>query len=101
MWHDEKKHYLINGARMNQIIITLQMISDKFPAIGSFNRFIQNLKDMRPYTDMLDEFVCGDQKKLPDTKRSVGKGDSMTLDEMMADLELRFIKKTDEENGKN
>ena len=33
MWHDEKKHYLINGARINQIIITLQMISDKFPEL--------------------------------------------------------------------
>jgi len=101
MWHDENKHYLISGKRLNQVIITLQMISDKFPAVGSFNRFIQYLKDMRSYNDILDEFVYGDQKKLPDSKKPIGKRDSMTLDEMMNDLELRYMNKKDEEDGED
>ena len=101
MWHDEKKHYLISGKRLNQIIVTLQMVSDKFPDIGSFNRFIQDLKDMRSYNEMLDEFIFGNQKTLPNQKKPIGKRDTMTLDEMMKDLEMRFMNKKDEEDREN
>jgi len=103
MWHEGKKHFLISGDRLNQVIITLQMVSNKFPDIGSFNRFIQYLKDMRPYEDMLNEFIYGDQKKLPDSKKPIGERDSMTLDEMMKDLELRFMnkKKDEDEDGED
>ena len=97
MWKDPEKHFLIQGKQLNMIIATLQMVSDKFPDIGSFNRFIQNLKDMRAYNDMLDEFIFGDQNTMPDEKKPVGERDSMTLDEMMADLELRFMNKKDED----
>ena len=56
---------------------------------------------MRPYDDMLDEFIMGDQSKLPDNKKPIGERDSMTLDEMMADLQLRFMNKEDERDGED
>jgi|TARA_R110000803_G_scaffold184189_1_gene246526 hypothetical protein len=101
MFKEPNKHFLISGKKLNMIIMTLQMVSDKFPKIGSFNRFIQDLKDMRPYDDMLDEFIMGDQSKLPDNKKPIGERDSMTLDEMMADLQLRFMNKEDERDGED
>ena len=45
--------------------------------------------------------MYGDQKKLPDSKKPIGKRDSMTLDEMMNDLELRYMNKKDEEDGED
>ena len=101
MFKEPNKHFLISGKKLNMIIMTLQMVNDKFPKIGSFNRFIQDLKDMRPYDDMLDEFIMGDQSKLPDNKKPIGERDSMTLDEMMADLQLRFMNKEDERDGED
>ena len=74
------------------------MMSDKYPDIQKLNNFVQSLKDMRSYDDMLDEFIFGDQKSYPKDKRSVGQRDSMTLDEIMNDLQLRFM---DKRNGED
>ena len=76
MYLDDGKSYLLFGKQINQIIMVLQMVSDKYPDIKNINRFIQNLKDMRAYEDMLDEFIFGDQKTYPDDKRPVGSKDA-------------------------
>ena len=101
MYLDDNKSYLIFGKQLNQIIMVLQIMSDKFPDVQKMNRFIQNLKDMRAYEDMLDEFIFGDQKTYPDDKRPVGSKDVMTLDEIMNDLQLRFMDERDKNNGKD
>ncbi len=98
MFVDDNKSYLIFGKQLNHIIIILQMMSDKYPDIQKLNNFVQSLKDMRPYDDMLDEFIFGDQKSYPIDKRPIGKRDSMTLDEIMNDLQLRFM---DKRNGED
>ena len=101
MYLDDGKSYLLFGKQINQIIMVLQMVSDKYPDIKNIIRFIQNLKDMRAYEDMLDEFIFGDQKTYPDDKRPVGSKDVMTLDEIMNDLQLRFMDERDKNNGKD
>ena len=98
MYHNDSKSFLLFGKQMNQIIAILQMVSDKNPDIQKLNEFIQYLKDMVPYEDMLDSFVFGDQETMPDEVRPVGSRDAMTLEEMMDDLQLRFM---DKRNGKN
>ena len=98
MYHNDSKSFLLFGKQMNQIIAILQMVSDKNPDIQKLNEFIQYLKDMVPYEDMLDSFVFGDQETMPDEVRPVGSKDAMTLEEMMDDLQLRFM---DKRNGKN
>jgi hypothetical protein len=52
---------------------------------------------MVPYDDMLNSFMFGDQETMPDEQRTVGRKDVMTLDEMMDDLQLKFM---DKRNGK-
>jgi len=101
MWHEDKKHYLLSGQQLNQILAMLQMISDRNPDIEKLNEFIRNLKDLRAYNDILDEFIFSNQKKLPDEIKPVGEKDSMTLDEMLAGLELRLMNARDKDNGKN
>ena len=98
MYHNDSKSFLLFGKQMNQIIAILQMVSDKNPDIQKLNEFIQYLKDMIPYEDMLDSFVFGDQETMPDEVRPVGSKDAMTLEEMMDDLQLRFM---DKRNGSN
>ena len=98
MYHNDSKSFLVFGKQMNQIIAILQMVSDKNPDIQKLNEFIQYLKDMVPYEDMLNSFVFGDQETMPDEVRPVGSKDAMTLEEMMDDLQLRFM---DKRNGKN
>jgi|TARA_B100000424_G_C22779436_1_gene419221 hypothetical protein len=98
MYHNDSKSFLLFGQQMNQIIAILQMVSDKNPDIQKLNEFIQYLKDMVPYEDMLDSFVFGDQETMPDDVRPIGHRDAMTLEEMMDDLQLRFM---DKRNGSN
>ena len=93
MYHNDSKSFLLFGKQMNQIIAILQMVSDKNPDIQKLNEFIQYLKDMIPYEDMLDSFVFGDQETMPDEVRPIGQRDSMTLEEMMDDLQLKFMDK--------
>ena len=101
MYHEDSKSFLVFGKQMNQIISILQMVSDRNPDIQKLNEFIQHLKDMVPYDDMLNSFIYGDQKTMPDEVRAVGQRDAMTLEEMMDDLQLRFLDGRDKDNGKN
>ena len=97
MYHEDSKSFLLFGKQLNQIIAILQMMSDKNPDIQPLNDFIQYLKDMNPYDDMLNGFIFGDQETIPDDVRTVGRKDTMTLEEMMDDLQLKFM---DKRNGK-
>ena len=93
MYHEDSKSFLLFGKQLNQIIAILQMMSDKNPDIQPLNEFIQYLKDMNPYDDMLNGFIFGDQETMPDEVRPIGKRDAMTLEEMMDDLQLKFMDK--------
>ena len=93
MYHEDSKSFLLFGKQLNQIIAILQMMSDKNPDIQPLNEFIQYLKDMVPYDDMLNGFIFGDQETIPDDVRPVGTRDVMTLDEMMDELQLKFMNK--------
>ena len=97
MYHEDSKSFLLFGQQLNQIIAILQMVSDKNPNIQKLNDFIQYLKDLNSYEDMLNGFIFGDQETIPDEIRPIGQRDSMTLEEMMDDLQLKFM---DKRNGK-
>ena len=98
MYHEDSKSFLLFGQQLNQIIAILQMVSDKNPNIQKLNDFIQHLKDLNSYEDMLNGFIFGDHETIPDEIRPIGQRDSMTLEEMMDDLQLKFM---DKRNGKN
>ena len=93
MYHEDSKSFILFGKQLNQIIAILQMVSDRNPDIQKLNEFIQYLKDMVPYDDMLNGFIFGDQETIPDEIRVRGQRDVMTLDEMMDDLQLKFMDK--------
>ena len=69
MYHEDSKSFLLFGQQLNQIIAILQMVSDKNPDIQKLNDFIQYLKDLNSYEDMLNGFIFGDQETIPDEVR--------------------------------
>ena len=93
MYHKDDKSFLVFGKQLNQIIAILQMVSDRNPDIQKLNEFIQYLKDLNSYEDILNGFIYGDQETIPDEIRPIGQRDSMTLEEMMDDLQLKFMDK--------
>jgi hypothetical protein len=56
---------------------------------------------MRSYEDMLEDFIFGDQQTYPKDKTEPSSRDTFTLEEMMNDLQLRFMDERDKRNGKN
>ena len=54
MYHEDSKSFLVFGKQLNQIIAILQMVSDKNPDIQKLNEFIQYLKDLNSYEDLLN-----------------------------------------------
>lgn len=101
MWKEDSKSFLVFGHQLNQIIAVMQMVSDNYPDIKRLNRLIRQLIEMRSYEDMLDDFVFGDQKTYPKDKTEPSSKDTFTLEEMMNDLQLRFMDERDKRNGKN
>ena len=101
MWKDDSKSYLVFGHQLNQVIAVLQMVSDNYPNLKKLNTFVRQLIEMRPYDDMLDEFIFGDQKSYPKDKTEPSSKDVMTLEDIMNDLQLRFMDARDKDNGKN
>ena len=93
MYHEDSKSFLVFGKQLNQIIAILQMVSDRNPDIQKLNEFIPYLKDLNSYEDILNGFIYGDQETIPDEIRPIGQRDSMTLEEMMDDLQLKFMDK--------
>ena len=94
MWHEDKKHYLLSGQQLNQILAMLQMISDRNPDIEKLNEFIRNLKDLRAYNDILDEFIFSEDvadaaifmlkntNRLDNTHYNVGTGVDTSIREL-------------------
>ena len=96
MYLDDNKSYLIFGKQLNQIIMVLQIMSDKFPDVQKMNSFIQSLKDMRSYDDMLDEMIMS--TRIQDMSERERGNDGLTLNEILNSLDIRKWKDSDEKN---
>ena len=101
MWKEDSKSFLVFGHQLNQIIAVMQMVSDNYPDLKKLNRLIRQLIEMRSYEDMLEDFIFGDQQTYPKDKTEPSSKDTFTLEEMMNDLQLRFMDERDKRNGKN
>ena len=56
-WHNDSEAYLLFGKELNKIIAALQYLSDKNPNVEGMNKFIQKLRNMRSYDQLLDEML--------------------------------------------
>jgi hypothetical protein len=100
-WHDDSEAFLLFGAELNKVIAALQYLSDKNPDVEGMNKFIQRLRNMSSYDQMLDKLIFKTTRKLkedPPKTKDEALTDSMTLDEILYRFELDLPKG---KNGKN
>ena len=94
-WHNDSAAFMLFGEEVNKIIAALQYLSDRNPDVPGMNEFIQRLKNMRSYDDMLDEMIfktSGKLKDEPPMTKDEALRDSMTLDEILYRLDLTLPK---------
>ena len=102
-WHNDSEAYLLFGKELNKIIAALQYLSDKNPNVEGMNKFIQKLRNMRSYDQLLDEMLFKTRdvifpegyKLTKDSPMSKDEAlnDSMTLDEILYRNDLKLPKK--------
>ena len=100
-WHDDSEAFLLFGAELNKVIAALQYLSDKNPNVEGMNKFIQRLRNMSSYDQMLDKMIFKTARKLkedPPKTKDEALTYSMTLDEILYRFELDLPKG---KNGKN
>ena len=93
-WHDDNEAFLFFGAALNTIIAALQYLSDKNPEVDGMNKFIQRLRNMSSYDQMLDKMIFKTTRKLKkDPPRDSGLNeDGMSLDEILYRNDLKLSK---------
>jgi hypothetical protein len=96
-FHNDNECYLLFGKEINQIIAMLQMLADRNPNVDELGDFIEKLKKMRSYDEMLDAMIMS--TRIQDmTKKEKNPNDGLTLDEIMKSLDIR---KWSDSDGKN
>ena len=96
-FHNDNECYLLFGKEINKIIAMLQMLADRNPDVEELGDFIEKLKKMRSYDEMLDAMIMS--TRIQDmSKKEKNPNDGLTLDEIMRSLDIR---KWSDSDGKN
>ena len=95
-FHNDDECYLLFGKELNQIIAMLQMLADRNPNVDELGDFIEKIKSMRSYDEMLDSMIMDTRVK--DASKKEKNGGGMSLEEIMENLDIR---KWSDSDGKN
>ena len=95
-FHNDNECYLLFGKEINQIIAMLQMLSDRNPDVDELGDFVEKLKTMRSYDDMLDQMIMS--TRVEDMSQKEQGNGGLTLNEILNNLDIRKWEKGD---GKN
>ena len=93
-WHEDNEAYLLFGKELNQIIAMLKIISDRNPNEKKLNKFIEQLKTMRSYDDMLDQMIL--ETRIQDISEKDKGNDGLTLNDILGNLDIRKWNDKDE-----
>ena len=97
-WHDDSEAFLLFGAELNKIIAALQYLSKKNSTSSKVKKFIEQLKNLRSYDELLDEVIMKSRGGKVMTKPSNGGAvdSGMSLDEILYRNDLKLPKDGDE-----
>jgi len=95
-YHDDNECYLLFGKELNKIIAMLQIFADRNPNEVKLQKFIERLRTMRSYDDMLDEMIMSTRAE--DMGRREVDNEGLSLNEILNNLDIRKWEKGD---GKN
>tara|TARA_B100002019_G_scaffold236850_1_gene211519 strand:- start:1131 stop:1412 length:282 start_codon:yes stop_codon:yes gene_type:complete len=86
-FHDDSECYLLFGKEINQIIAMLEILEKRNPDVDKLADFIQNLKNMRSYDQMLDAMIM--DTRAEDISRREQEDEGLSLDEILNKLDIR------------
>lgn len=92
-FHNDDECYLLFGKELNKIIAMLQMLADRNPDVDRLGEFIENLKTMRSYDEMLDSMIM--ETRVKDISEKQKGNDGLSLNEILKDLDIRKWKDSD------
>ena len=92
-FHNDNECYLLFGKELNKIIAMLQMLADRNPDVDRLGEFIENLKTMRSYDEMLDSMIM--ETRVKDISEKQKGNDGLSLNEILKDLDIRKWKDSD------
>ena len=95
-YHDDSECYILFGKEINRIIAMLSILSERNPNMEELIQFIQKLKTMRSYDDMLDAMIM--DTRAEDISRREQEDDGLSLNEILAKFK---ITKWKDKDGKN
>ena len=95
-YHDDSECYILFGKEINQIIAMLGILSERNPHVENLSEFVDKLKTMRSYDDMLDEMIM--TTRVEDMSKREREDEGLSLNEILAKFK---ITKWKDKNGKN
>ena len=95
-YHDDNECYLLFGKELNKIIAMLQIFADRNPDEEKLQDFVEKLKTMRSYDDMLDQMIMS--TRVEDMSQKEQGNGGLTLNDILNNLDIRKWEKGD---GKN
>lgn len=95
-FHDDSECYLLFGKEVNQIIAMLEILKDRNPHVEKLEDFVDKLKNMRSYDQMLDAMIM--DTRAEDMQRREQQNEGLSLNEILNKFKIRKWSKKD---GKN
>ena len=92
-FHNDDECYLLFGKELNKIIAMLQMLADRNPNVDELSDFIDKMKSMRSYDEMLDSMIM--ETRVKDISEKQKGNDGLSLNEILKDLDIRKWKDSD------
>ena len=86
-FHDDSECYLLFGKEVNQIIAMLEILKDRNPHVEKLEDFVDKLKNMRSYDQMLDAMIM--DTRAEDISRREQEDEGLSLDEILNKLDIR------------
>jgi len=95
-FHDDSECYLILGKDLNKIIAMLEILEKRNPNVDQLVEFIDQLKGLRSYDQMLDAMIM--DTRAEDMHRREQQNEGLSLNEILSKFKIR---KWDKKDGKN
>ena len=92
-FHNDDECYLLFGKELNKIIAMLQMLADRNPNVDELGDFIDKMKSMRSYDEMLDSMIM--ETRVKDISAKQKGNDGLSLNDILKDLDIRKWKDSD------
>ena len=95
-FHEDGECYLLFGKEVNQIIAMLEILRNRNPHVENLSDFVDKLKNMRSYDQMLDAMIM--DTRAEDMQRREQQNEGLSLNEILSKFKIR---KWDKKDGKN